>query len=165
MAKKQRESFRSNLGVILALVGSAIGLGNLWRFPYLVGTNGGAAFIIIYLLCIVFLCMPIMVCEFVIGRRSQTNAFGAFKKLAPGTAWKHTGTLAVITCVILLSFYVVVGGWTIDYFVKSLRMMFTPETDFDAVFDNMVGSSAENIFYTILFLLCTAGVIVAGVKN
>ena len=165
MAKKQRDAFRSNLGVILALVGSAIGLGNLWRFPYLVGTNGGAAFIIIYLLCIVFLCMPIMVCEFVIGRRSQANAFGAFKKLAPGTAWKHTGTLAVITCVILLSFYVVVGGWTIDYFVKSLRMMFTPEMDFNAVFDKMVGSSSENLFYTMLFLLCTAAVIVAGVKN
>ena len=149
----------------MALIGSAIGLGNLWRFPYLVGTNGGAAFIIIYLLCIVFLCMPIMVCEFVIGRRSQANTFGAFKKLAPGTAWKHTGTLAVITCVILLSFYVVVGGWTIDYFVKSIRMVFTPETDFAAEFNNMVSSTSENLFYTILFLACTAGVIVAGVRN
>ena len=165
MAEKQRDSFRSNLGVILALVGSAIGLGNLWRFPYLVGTNGGAAFIIIYLLCIVFLCMPIMVCEFVIGRRSQANTFGAFKKLAPGTAWKHTGTLAVITCVILLSFYVVVGGWTIDYFIKSVGMVFTSTTDFSAEFNKMVSSPAENVFFTVLFLLCTAGVIVAGVRN
>ena len=165
MAEKQRDSFRSNLGVILALVGSAIGLGNLWRFPYLVGTNGGAAFIIIYLLCIVFLCMPIMVCEFVIGRRSQANTFGAFKKLAPGTAWKHTGTLAVITCVILLSFYVVVGGWTIDYFIKSVGMFFTSTTDFSAEFNKMVSSPTENVFFTVLFLLCTAGVIVAGVRN
>ena len=165
MAEKQRDSFRTNLGVILALVGSAIGLGNLWRFPYLVGTNGGAAFIIIYLLCIVFLCMPIMVCEFVIGRRSQANTFGAFKKLAPGTAWKHTGTLAVITCVILLSFYVVVGGWTIDYFIKSVGMVFTSTTDFSAEFNKMVSSPTENVFFTVLFLLCTAGVIVAGVRN
>ena len=165
MAEKQRDSFRTNLGVILALVGSAIGLGNLWRFPYLVGTNGGAAFIILYLLCIVFRCMPILVCEFVIGRRSQANTFGAFKKLAPGTAWKHTGTLAVITCVILLSFYVVVGGWTIDYFIKSVGMVFTSTTDFSAEFNKMVSSPTENVFFTVLFLLCTAGVIVAGVRN
>ncbi len=162
---KARDSFKSNLGVILALIGSAIGLGNLWRFPYLVGTNGGAAFIVIYLLCIVFLCMPIMVCEFVIGRRSQANAFRAFEKLRPNSAWKHTGLLAVITCVILLSFYVVVGGWTIDYFVKSLRMVFTPQTDYEGVFNSMVSSSAENIFYTVLFLAVSAAVILGGVRK
>ena len=165
MSAKERDSFKSNLGVILALVGSAIGLGNLWRFPYLVGTNGGAAFIVIYLLCIVFLCMPIMMCEFIIGRRSQANTFGAFEKLRPGTAWKHTGTLAVVTCVILLSFYVVVGGWTIDYFIKSLRTVFTPQTDFEGVFNSMVSSSQENLFYTILFLLISAVVILGGVRK
>ena len=162
---KERDSFKSNLGVILALVGSAIGLGNLWRFPYLVGTNGGAAFIVIYLVCIVFLCMPIMVCEFVIGRRSQANTFGAFEKLRPHSGWKHTGLLAVLTCVILLSFYVVVGGWTIDYFIKSLRMIFTPQTDFEGVFNNMVQSPSENTFYTLLFLFFTAVVILGGVRR
>ena len=165
MAVKERDSFKSSLGVIMALIGSAIGLGNLWRFPYLVGTNGGAAFIIIYLLCILFLCMPIMVCEFVIGRRSQANVFGAFKKLAPRTGWKHTGVLAVLTCLTLLSFYVVVGGWTIGYFVKSLRMVFTPQSDFAAEFSNMITSSSESILYTVLFLVINGCVILGGVRK
>jgi len=165
MSVKERDSFKSSLGVILALIGSAIGLGNLWRFPYLVGTNGGAAFIIIYLICVVFLCMPIMVGEFVIGRRSQANVFGAFKKLAPGTGWKHIGVLPVITCITLLSFYVVVGGWTIDYFVKSCRMVFTPQTDYAQEFNSMVTSASENVFYTILFLVINAIVILGGVRK
>lgn len=165
MSAKERDSFKSSLGVILALIGSAIGLGNLWRFPYLVGTNGGAAFIIIYLVCIVFLCMPIMVGEFVIGRRSQANVFGAFKKLSPGSGWKHTGALAVLTCITLLSFYVVVGGWTIDYFVKSLRMVFTPQTDFAAEFNNMVSSTGEILSFTVLFLVINGVVILAGVRK
>ncbi|MBQ1747493.1 MAG: sodium-dependent transporter, partial [Bacteroidales bacterium] len=165
MSAKERDSFKSSLGVILALIGSAIGLGNLWRFPYLVGTNGGAAFIIIYLVCIVFLCMPIMVGEFVIGRRSQANVFGAFKKLSSGSGWKHTGALAVLTCITLLSFYVVVGGWTIDYFVKSLRMVFTPQTDFAAEFNNMVSSTGEILSFTVLFLVINGVVILAGVRK
>lgn len=165
MSVKERDSFRTSIGVILALIGSAIGLGNLWRFPYLVGTNGGAAFIIIYLVCVIFLCMPIMVAEFVIGRRSQANVFGAFKRLAPGSGWKHTGVLAVLTCITLLSFYVVVGGWTIDYFVKSLRMVFTPQTDFAGEFNKMVSSTSEILFYTVLFLVINGAVILAGVRR
>ncbi len=165
MSVKGRDSFKSSMGVIFALVGSAIGLGNLWRFPYLVGTNGGAAFIVIYLACVLLLCMPIMIAEFVIGRRSQANAFGAFRKLAPKTAWKEAGLLAVITSVVLLSFYSVVGGWTIDYFLKALGFVFKPETDFSAHFANMVSSTWENLFFTILFLVITGAVIWAGVRN
>lgn len=80
----KRDGFGSQFGILVALAGSAVGLGNLWRFPYLVGTNGGAAFIIIYLLFVFLLCLPIMYSEFVIGRRSQSNVFGSFKVLAPG---------------------------------------------------------------------------------
>jgi len=81
----RQDGFGSSFGTLIALIGSAVGLGNLWRFPYLVGTNGGAAFIIIYLICVVFLCLPGMISEFVIGRRSQQDVYGAFKVLAPGS--------------------------------------------------------------------------------
>lgn len=165
MALKERDSFKSSIGVIFALVGSAIGLGNLWRFPYLVGTNGGAAFIVIYLVCVLLLCMPIMIAEFVIGRRSKANVFGAFNKLAPNSAWKHSGLLAVITCVVLLSFYSVVGGWTIDYFVKSLGFVFKPDLDFSAHFANMVSSAWESVFFTLVFLIVTGIVIWGGVRK
>ena len=83
----KRDNFGSSFGVLVAMAGSAVGLGNLWRFPYLVGTNGGAAFIIIYLVIVFLLALPIMYAEFVVGRRSQSNVFGAFKKLAPGSSW------------------------------------------------------------------------------
>ena len=80
-----RENFGSRFGVLVAMAGSAVGLGNLWRFPYLVGTNGGAAFIILYLIFVFLLCIPVMYSEFLLGRRTSSNAFGAFRKLAPGT--------------------------------------------------------------------------------
>ena len=91
-----RESFGSGFGILVAMAGSAVGLGNLWRFPYLVGTNGGAAFIIIYLAFVLLLAMPIMYSEFIVGRRSQANVFGAFKVLAPGTKWCNIGFIYVL---------------------------------------------------------------------
>ena len=116
MAK--RESFGSGFGILVAMAGSAVGLGNLWRFPYLVGTNGGAAFIIIYLAFVLLLALPIMYAEFVVGRRSQANVFGAFKVLAPGTKWCNIGFIYVLGSLAIISFYCVVGGWTINYFWK-----------------------------------------------
>ena len=86
-----REKFGSRFGVLMAMVGSAVGLGNMWRFPYMVSEYGGAAFIFVYVLCVFFLCLPIFFAEFIIGRRSQANAFRAFEKLAPGTPWKWVG--------------------------------------------------------------------------
>ena len=109
-----RDNFKSSFGVLVAMAGSAIGLGNLWRFPYLMGTNGGAAFIIIYLVLVFLLCLPIMMSEFVVGRRSQVNAVRAFKVLHPKGHWGLVGVLGVLASVALIAFYCVVGGWTID---------------------------------------------------
>lgn len=163
----KRDGFVSSLGILLAMTGSAVGLGNLWRFPYLVGENGGATFIIFYLVCVIFICMPIMVCEFIIGRRSQANAFGAYKKLGGDKGWKVAGLLSVLAAAFILSFYSVVGGWSIRYLVLACGLKFTaagglqPET----MFNSFVTSTWAPIIYTLIFLACTGIIIVAGVKN
>ena len=108
-----RDNFGSRFGALVAMAGSAVGLGNLWRFPYLVGENGGAAFIIIYIALSFLICLPIFVSEFVIGRRSQKNAFAAFRDLSGGSRWKWIGLFTVIVPLIVLSYYSVIGGWSI----------------------------------------------------
>ena len=162
-----RDSFASSLGILLAMTGSAVGLGNLWRFPYLVGENGGAAFIIVYLVCVVFICMPIMACEFIIGRRSQANAFGAYKKLGGNKGWKVAGLLSVLAAAFILSFYSVVGGWSIRYMLMSFGLRFTSGGGIqpESTFNTFVTGTWPPILYTLAFLLCTGVIIVAGVKN
>ena len=162
-----RESFGSGFGILVAMAGSAVGLGNLWRFPYLVGTNGGAAFIIIYLAFVLLLALPIMYSEFIIGRRSQANVFGAYKVLAPKSKWCGVGLVYVLASLCIISFYCVVGGWTIDYFWKAVTFQFsTPDT---AVLGNMftqtVTSSTEPLVFMLIFLLATALIVMAGIKD
>lgn len=163
---EKRDSFASSFGVLVAMAGSAVGLGNLWRFPYLVGTNGGAAFIIIYLAIVFVLALPIMYAEFVVGRRAQSNVYGAFKKLAPGSKWGIIGVLAIVCCILIVSFYSVVGGWTIDYLVKSVTGAFgAGSTGFDAMFEHSVTSNFRPLFYMLLFVGISAAVLLAGVKD
>lgn len=119
-----REHFGSRAAVIMAMAGSAIGLGNIWRFPYMVGEYGGAAFILVYILCSFVLSFPIFLSEAVIGRKTHSNAIGAMKKLAPGSFWTSLGYLSVITPMIIVSYYSIVGGWSIEYFFKSLTLNF-----------------------------------------
>ncbi|MBR2948194.1 MAG: sodium-dependent transporter [Bacteroidales bacterium] len=162
----KRDNFSGTFGVLVALAGSAIGLGNLWRFPYLVGTNGGAAFILIYLLFVFVLCLPILISEFLVGRRSQSNAVRAFTTLAPKSKWGIVGVLGVLGAIAILSFYSVVGGWTLNYAVKAISMdlLHTSEQVTDT-FNSMVTSPFEPVIYMFLFLLLTAGVIIGGIKN
>jgi NSS family neurotransmitter:Na+ symporter len=108
------------MGFILAASGSAIGLGNVWRFPYIVGENGGGAFVLIYLFCILIIGFPIMLAEFTLGRKTQLNPVGAFQKIRPGTPWVGIGYMGVIAGFLIMSFYAVVGGWTLAYIVKSV---------------------------------------------
>ena len=118
-----RDSFGSRFGALVAMAGSAVGLGNLWRFPYLVGENGGAAFIIVYILLSFLICLPIFISEFVVGRRSQKNAYAAFRDLSGGSAWRWVGLLTIIVPLIVLSYYSVIGGWSVDYIDrKSTRL-------------------------------------------
>ena len=119
-----REHFGSRMAVIMAMAGSAIGLGNIWRFPYMVGEYGGAAFILVYILCSFVLSFPIFLSEAVIGRRTHSNAIGAMNKLAPGSFWKVLGYLSVITPTIIVSYDSIVGGWSIEYFLKSFSLNF-----------------------------------------
>lgn len=161
-----RDNFGSRFGVLVAMAGSAVGLGNLWRFPYLVGTNGGAAFIIIYLIFVFFLCLPIMYSEFIVGRRSQANVFGAFKILAPGSKWSVVGIIGVLASISILSFYCVVGGWTIDYMVKAMTFQFKADSqELSDMFTQTVTSNYEPLIYLLVFLALTGLIVIAGVKK
>ena len=163
----KRDSFASSFGVLVAMAGSAVGLGNLWRFPYLVGENGGAAFILIYLGFVVLAGLPVMLAEFIIGRRGQASAREAFQKLAPGTHWGIVGVLGVICCVFIISFYSVVGGWCTEYLFKSVRFDFTdgsPES-LKTMFSSFSTATWLPIVNHTVFLVLTAGVVIAGVQN
>ena len=164
---KARETFGSRFAVIMAMAGSAIGLGNIWRFPYVVGEYGGAAFILVYVLCTFLLALPIFLSESIIGRRSGSNTFGAMEKLAPGTSWKWMGLLTVISPVVILSYYSVVGGWSVEYLFKSLAFEFTntPADNVPRLFGTCITSSWEPLFMLGLFLMMVAGIVLAGVKS
>lgn len=162
----KRDNFGSSFGVLVAMAGSAVGLGNLWRFPYLVGTNGGAAFIIIYLAIVFVLALPIMYSEFVVGRRAQSNVYGAFKRLAPGSKWGIIGVLAIVCCIMVLAFYGVVGGWTVDYMVKALMFKFTSDTAaLDGMFAETVTSPWQPLVFMMVFVGLSGLILLAGVKE
>ena len=165
--EKKRETFGSRFAVIMAMAGSAIGLGNIWRFPYMVGEYGGAAFIIVYILCSFLLALPIFLSEAIIGRRSRSNTFGAMENLAPGTRWKWLGLLTVISPVIILAYYSVVGGWSVEYLAMSLTGNFTstPSDEITSIFPTFISSTWLPIITHTVFLLCVAAIILGGVKS
>jgi len=161
----KRDGFNSQLGALMAMVGSAVGLGNLWKFPYMAGKNGGAAFILIYILFLLILCLPLMLSEFIIGRRSQSNAVGAFRKLAPGSKWYLTGLLGTITAAVILSFYSVVGGWTIEYLFSSIFSGIKEIAAEENRFALFTASPVRPIVTHLIFLGATIGILWTGVKN
>lgn len=169
-----RGSFGSQLGVILASAGSAVGLGNIWRFPTEVGKGGGAAFILIYLGFIFLLAMPVMISEFVIGRSARSNAIGAFQKLAPKKPWIAAGIMGVLGGFLVLSFYSVVAGWTLHYTIQSalgqLQGPLTTDngqqpTDFGTAFNAFVSDPWQPILYLAVFLLLTHLVVARGIQH
>lgn len=117
----EKSLFRSKIGLIAATVGSAIGLGTVWRFPAETASNGGAAFLIVYIGCVFLLGIPVMLSEFCLGRASRSDAVGTFRKLAPGKAWWLVGALAVLVSFLINCFYMVVGGWTLEYLINSVN--------------------------------------------
>lgn len=165
MLSKDRANFGSKIGIILASAGSAVGLGNIWRFPCEVGSNGGAAFILIYLLCIAILGIPVMVSEFLIGRHSRANTASAYQILAPGTHWKWLGLMGVVAAFLILSYYAVVAGWTLEYTFASAADRFSREEDFTGFFNNFVSNPWKPAACMAFFLLLTHIVIVRGVKE
>lgn len=173
-----RDSFGSKFGVIAAAAGSAIGLGNIWRFPYVLGQNGGGAFLIIYLIFVAAIGIPVMMSEFIIGRKAQLNAVGSFKKIAPGKKWHLIGLLGVVTAFIILAFYTVVAGWTLEYLIQSVKWMITAdkigfsEMNNDAVrsfFSNHYGSFIAGkwrpLIWFVVMMFFTGYIVISGVKK
>ena len=162
---EKRSTFGSKLGMVAAAAGSAVGLGNIWRFPSETADGGGAIFIIVYIACILFFGIPLMVAEFLIGRSSKANASGAFDKLAPGTQWKWVGRLGVLTGFIILGFYMVVCGWTVDYIIQSVTGSLKNVNDFSANFNTLLTNSPKQIGLMVFFVFLTAYFIFAGVQK
>ena len=163
-----RGIWKSRMGFILAASGSAIGLGNVWKFPYIVGENGGGAFVLIYLVCILIIGFPIMLAEFTLGRKTQLNPVGAFQKLAPGTAWVGIGYMGVIAGLLIMSFYAVVGGWTLAYIVKSVThsvLEFQTPQQAGEFFGDFIGNTQEVLFYHAMFLALCLFIVVRGVRG
>lgn len=159
----KREHFGSNMAAVMAMAGSAIGLGNIWRFPYMVGQNGGAAFILIYVFCVVFLSLPIMLSEAMIGRSSHSNAFGAMEKLAPGTKWKWLSILTLISPMIILSYYSVVGGWSAAFLGESVAKGFSEGAQ--NIFGGFISSTWGPLVCHTLFLGVTCFIVLGGIKK
>lgn len=166
MEKNSRANFGSKLGVILATAGSAVGLGNVWRFPYMTGQNGGAAFIIIYIMCVFILGIPCMLNEFIIGRHSATNTARAYRKLSNGTPWMLIGYFGVFTGFVITSYYAVVSGWCFQYIFASAigQLNGTPEF-FANYFDSFEKDPIKPVFWAAVFLCVTHFVIVRGVRD
>ncbi|MBO4499775.1 MAG: sodium-dependent transporter [Bacteroidaceae bacterium] len=163
--KAKREKFNSKFGVMMAMAGSAIGLGNMWRFPYLTAKSGGAAFILIYLLMMLFISLPAMITEYLVGRRSRANIFNSFAILGH-PRWRFIGLFAVLATIFVLSFYSVVGGWALRYLVQAFQFKFDSTTaDYGTEFSSFVSSTFGPLGYTYLFLGLTAFVISGGVKK
>ncbi|QDG53708.1 sodium-dependent transporter [Persicimonas caeni] len=166
-----REHWSGPVGFVLAAVGSAVGLGNVWKFPYITGINGGGAFVLVYLGCIAVVGLPLLIAEMSIGRRSQKEPVGAFSSLAHagrgGKLWGIFGWLAVVTAFLLLSFYSVVGGWTIGYFIKAVSGTFTPEAAASSgeIFDTFVSDPVQSTIYHAIFMAACIGVVLGGVSR
>ncbi|MDX1622452.1 MAG: sodium-dependent transporter [Gemmatimonadota bacterium] len=160
-----RGTWGSKLAFILAAAGSAVGLGNIWGFPTVAGQNGGAAFLAIYLVCVALIGAPVMLAELVVGRRTERNPVGAFKALAPGSAWVLVGVLGVLTGVVILSFYSVIAGWTLAYVGKTAAGAFGPAADTEAIFESMAGNPLTSIGWHLLFMGLTVSVVLGGIRD
>ncbi len=163
--KEDRGKFGSKLGVVLASAGSAVGLGNIWRFPTEAGRNGGAAFILIYLAFVIILALPVMVSEFVIGRHSRSNTVDAYRRLAPGTPWIVVGLMGVLSGFLCLSFYSVVAGWTVDYSMLSLTGALSSGQDPAQVFATFVSHPTRPVVMLLIFVLLTHLIVANGVES
>lgn len=165
MENIKRVTFTSKIGVVAAAAGSAVGLGNIWRFPSQTADGGGAIFIFVYIACILFFGIPVMMSEFIIGRSARANTAGAFHILAPGTQWKWIGRLGVLTGFIIMGFYMVVAGWTLIYFFQSITGNLHTVNDFSIHFTNILNDPLKQSIWMIVFTLLTSFFILSGVRK
>lgn len=165
--RHKRAQFSSKFGVIAAAAGSAVGLGNIWKFPYITGQYGGGAFLVVYLIFILLIGMPIMLSELMVGRRARKNPFGAFQKLAPGSAWKYVGLLGIMAALLTLSFYGVIAGWSMEYIILSAKNAFNGQSpkQLQDAFEQFISSPIEPLLYQIPFMIFTGAILISGIKN
>lgn len=163
----ERDSFGSTIGVIAAAAGSAVGLGNIWRFPYVLGENGGGAFLLIYLGFILAIGFPVMLTEFTIGRRAQRNALGSFKKLAPGKPWYLIGLMGIVAAFLILAFYSTIAGWTLEYLYESITNGFSGKSSVELKnsFESFQAAPFRPVFWQFIFMFLTGYIVFSGVKN
>ena len=166
MSELKRANFGSRLGVILATAGSAVGLGNVWRFPYMTGENGGAVFIMIYVVCVLLLGIPCMISEFIVGRHGRANTARAFSNMAGGGPWSLIGYMGVLTGFLITGYYAVVAGWCMQYVWVSLigQMQGSPEY-FQTYFAELSTDPVRPVFWTVIILGMTYLIIEHGVRD
>ncbi|WP_071459689.1 sodium-dependent transporter [Bacillus massilinigeriensis] len=164
---KNHEQWTSKLGFILAAAGSAIGLGAIWKFPYMTGTNGGAVFFLLFVILTLLIGAPILIAEFIVGRRGQKDAIRAFKEIAPNSRWHWVGFAGVLISSIILSFYSVVGGWILSYLGRTMTgaMAFSAGTDYGKLFENIISNPTEVIIAQGIFMLMTILVVQGGIQK
>ncbi|MEB2275236.1 sodium-dependent transporter [Bacillus sp. ILBB4] len=161
----QNEQWTSKLGFILASAGSAIGIGAIWKLPYVAGTSGGGAFFLLFILFTAIIGLPLLLAEFVLGRHTQKEAIRAYDAVAPDSLWKGIGYLGVITCFILLSFYSVVGGWILQYIFASVTGQLNGVSDYGSLFNSTIANPTSAVISQFVFLLLTIVVVARGIQN
>lgn len=162
-----RDGFGSKIGIIAAAAGSAVGLGNIYRFPCELGNNGGGAFLLVYLLIVLCLGVPVMLSEFVIGRKTQKNPIGAFKMLRPKSAWPLVGYMGVACALVIMAFYSTVAGWTLEYVVKAVGNQFQGKelSVIEQEFADFHNLGWKNVLWQVVFIFMTGFVVFKGVAN
>lgn len=167
MKTENRGNFSSKIGVILATVGTAVGLGNVWRFPYIVGENGGGAFLVIYILSLLLLGIPGVIAEFIVGRHSHANAVDSFKKLAPKTKWHWIGYSGVLAGFLIMGYYAVVVGWTLEYLSQAILGNLSGMTveQYGQVFDQFAGHPYWPLVWMVIVMLISTFVVARGVSG
>lgn len=162
----ERGSFGTKIGVILATAGSAVGLGNIWRFPYMTGQDGGAAFIIVYLVCVLLLGIPGMIAEFIVGRHGAANAATAYARMGGKRSWAALGFVGALTSLIILGFYSVIAGWCLQYLFASIMGNLNGDAAYvNAYFTKFSSNPVEPLLWTMIFLVMTHLVVVRGVRK
>lgn len=167
MKHQKRDSFKSKFGAIAALAGSAVGLGNIWKFPHEAGSNGGGAFLLVYIFFTLAIGFPVMLSEFALGRRSQKNAFGTFKVLAPGTNWYMFGLLSIVAAAFILSFYGTVSGWTLEYVWLAISNSFKgmSAADITDTFNQFISHPYKAVLWQVGFMFISGAIVIAGVQK
>lgn len=165
---QERASWSGRLGFVLAAAGSAVGLGNIWKFPYITGVNGGGMFVIIYLGCIALVGLPIFLAELYIGQKAQKNPVEAFEVLdRKGSAWRYIGIMGVVSGILILSFYSVVGGWVLDFELRSLLNEFAGHSDEEikGYLGSLFGDPARLLIWHAIFMAATVGMVIGGIRE